>query len=216
VLPTASTISPTLLPALTETLFSLPEVALSLPEVEDPSPQVEPVATRSLAVPRDEAKPTATPGLPQLSDARVAEIEKAISGGGSPGGKKGDSAEAVAESASGHLEGDAPVRIPNKPAIPTLPAGESGHVTDTTPKANKNESPGQTLPPEVELRARTIGQSAGQLSAGTAMEIEAPEKPVSGGRKGQTEPEAEPKPTARPRRVKDNPETAPAPKPIKP
>jgi hypothetical protein len=173
-----------------------------------------------------------------LSDERVAELEKAISGSrpltNTPDnqkesvkeepalshaptnsvfvGKKGNSTNTVEETVSGHLEGDAPVRVSKEEGkAPLLPAGESGPIVSTTPKVNPtNETTSEGLPSEVEARAKAIGQSAGKLSAGAAEEVETPDKPVGQGRKGtrgteepEAESKAEPKAPAnvRPRRV---------------
>ncbi len=201
-----------------------PELTLSLSEVEDPTPppaavvkaEIAPEPRVSEPAPVKVQTPEFTPSKStELSDARVAEIEKAISGepvaSGSLVGKKGNATNAVEEAASGHLEGDAPVRISKMPEL-MLPAGESGRVIPTTSKvpAQSNESMSEGLPSEVERRAKEMGQSAGKLSAGAAMEVEAPEKPAGQGRKGarnseEVDEENKPKSNARPRRVKDSP-----------
>ena len=202
------------LPLLEASTSNVPEVALSLSERDEPKPIVVALTkpeAEPVAAPTHQAAKQATPPKTQLSDSRVEEIEKAINAGSS-GGKKGDSTDAVEESASGHREGDAPVRI-SQPLVPVLPSGESGHIADTTPKAGLINDEGKTrsLPVEVEQRARTIGQSAGKLSVGAAMEIEAPDKPTGSGRKGITNPTEEEKAAtgARPRRVNEKPTAAP-------
>lgn len=220
VLPAVPGIPQPLLPVLEETPREVSELVLSLPELDEPAPVVVAIAKPETEKP--EAKKEvekAAPQKTQLSDSRVAEIERAINGT-SPGGKKGDRTEATEESVSGHIEGDVPVRI-SKPITPPLLSGESGHIADTSPKVNpiNTEEKSGTLPAEVEQRAKTMGQSAGKLSAGAALEIEAPDKPAGGGRKGManTTEQGPPSSTgARPRRVKDKSEEAPTPKPRKP
>jgi hypothetical protein len=209
-----------LLPSLEGDLNNAPEFALLLPEADDPSPLVEanPEAA-PIAAPVRKTVPKSAPRKTQLSDSRVAEIERAINSGTSRG-KKGNSTVAVEESASGHLEGDLPVRI-NKPLEPILPAGESGRIANTTPKTNEsNEGKSTPLPAEVELRAKTMGESAGKLSVGAAMEIDAPDKPAGSGRKGKKatdEQESISSGNSRPRRVKEKarPENVPTPKSIR-
>ena len=225
-LPEAVVIPNSLIALREETPRDVPELALPLLEVEDPAP---PLAA-AIAKPETEPAPTnvqaaitadRSPGKKtELSDARVAEIEKAI--GGNPlvnetlVGKKGNSTDAAEEAASGHLEGDAPVRVSKTPE-PVLPAGESGRVVPTTPKVNaqSSEATSKGLPSEVERRAKEMGQSAGKLSAGAAMEVESPDKPAGQGRKGtrnseEEEEEPKAKSNARPRRVKeDNPTSKP-------
>jgi tetratricopeptide (TPR) repeat protein len=212
-LPAAPVIPYVLLPALAEPSQPL----LSFPVIEDPNPQLA-TARPSEVVPTPAAPAPARQNKAsqktQLSDARVAEIEKAIAAG-LRGGKKGDGAAAKEESAIGHIEGDIPVRSA-KPLPPVLPAGESGHVAATTPKVSKENQPNlapksEPLPSEVEQRAKTIGQSAGKLSVDTAMELDSAEKPAGRGRKGapetavpqRTEADNKAKSNARPRRVKD-------------
>ncbi|HEX4949044.1 MAG TPA: tetratricopeptide repeat protein [Blastocatellia bacterium] len=228
-----------LLAVLEVTAHEMTEPTVLLEEVEDPAPPAPSVSVAAKTSEEDATTPGRNTSAPEqtkavaptepsaapsrttnLSDARVAEIEKMISGGTAPGGKKGDSKDALEEAASGHIEGDAPVRI-SKPATPVLepvlPAGETGRVLPTTPKVNgrRDEPATEGLPSEVEARAKAMGQSAGKLSAGAAMEVDVPERPAGGGRKGTRkidEPEKEPTPTpnARPRRVK---EEGPKPKP---
>ncbi len=227
-LPDAVVIPNSLLARLEEPRRNAPELALSLPAVEDPAPPVaialaKPEVKTELAPTqaKAEASPELTPSKKtELSDARVAEIEKSISGepvvSGALVGKKGNSTDAVEEAASGHLEGDAPVRVSKMPE-PVLPAGESGRVVPTTPKINSSESPAEGLPSEVEARAKAMGQSAGKLSVGAAMEVESPDKPAGQGRKGvpasdEVEEEPKAKTNARPRRVKED---SSAPKPRK-
>ncbi|MBS1811659.1 MAG: tetratricopeptide repeat protein [Acidobacteria bacterium] len=205
-LPAAPSLPQTLLPRLEEASSNIPELAFLISEADDPAPSVvtpNRAETEAVAAPLSKESVDDGPQKTQLSDSRVAEIEKAINRGSS-GGKKGDSADAIEESASGHIEGDTIVR-PGKPVEPIPLLGESGHITDTTPKANKINDEGnpRSLPVEVEQRAKTIGQSAGKLSVGAAMEIETPEKPAGGGRKGIKPNEQESTP-ARPRRVKEN------------
>ncbi len=243
-LPEAVVIPNSLLVMLEETPRSIPEPTLSISEVEDPAPPLsvavaKPDVTTESPVSRPEPKmpepapikAQAGPSLKltpskttELSDARVAEIEKAISGeplvSGTLVGKKGNSTDAAEEAASGHLEGDAPVRVSKTLEEPVLPAGESGRVTPTTPKASaqSSEPTSEGLPFEVERRAKEMGQSAGKLSAGAAMEVESPDKSAGQGRKGtrnSEEEEEEPKAknNARPRRVKED---NPTPKPKKP
>jgi tetratricopeptide (TPR) repeat protein len=230
-LPEAVVIPNSLLALYEEAPRNALELTLSLAEVEDPTPPSIAVATPDVT-----AKPLATTSEPsvtklapekaqtpkltpsrktELSDARVAEIEKAISGepeeSGSLVGKKGNAANAVEEAVSGHLEGDAPVRISKTPE-PALPAGESGRVVPTSSRVGSqiNEPVAEGLPSEVERRAKDIGQSAGKLSAGAAMEVEAPERPAGQGRKGtrstdteEIDEETKPKSNVRPRRVKE-------------
>jgi tetratricopeptide (TPR) repeat protein len=213
VLPAAPVIPYVLLPALAESS----EPLWSFPDIEDPNPQLA-TARPSEVVPTPAAPAPARQNKAaqqtQLSDARVAEIEKAIAAG-LRGGKKGDGAAAKEESAIGHIEGDIPVRSA-KPLPPVLPAGESGHVAATTPKVSKENPPtlapkSEPLPSEVEQRAKTMGQSAGKLSVDTALELDAAEKPAGRGRKGapetavpqRTEADDKTKGNARPRRVKD-------------
>ncbi len=196
-LPVAPVISPTLLLTLAETSSKFPAFAWSLAETDDPAL----VVTTSA-----KAEAETVPPQTQLSDSRVAEIEKSINKGTS-GGKKGDSSNAREESVSGHIEGDVPIRI-GRPLEPVLPSGESGHIADTTPKATNanSEDKSKELPAEVEQRAKTMGQSAGKLSVGAAMEIEAPDKPAGGGRKGIVNPTGTADKAAsgaRPRRVKE-------------
>lgn len=215
-----------LLLTLEETLPDAPERTWER-TAEDAAPPTR----RAQVAAKPEVKPaprTATPEAtartsqkPELSDARVAELERAI-GSSTPAsdtlvGKKGKSAAVMEETASGHQEGDAPVRVSKEPL---LPAGESGRIVPTTPKVNPTSEPSsEGLPSEVEARAKAMGQSAGKLSVGAAQEVEAPDKPVGQGRKGSRSPEeteAEPKaPTnSRPRRVKDE-EKADADAPLK-
>jgi hypothetical protein len=100
------------------------------------------------------------------------------------------------------------------PPEPVLPAGESGHSKEALPKTPErgNENIVAPLPAEVEMRAKSMGESAGKLSVGAAMEIEAPDKPAGGGRKGvrKTNQEQDGSSTrsTRPRRVQDKPEGA--------
>lgn len=209
-LPAAPGVPQIVLPVLEEQTERLSALAVSWPESDDPAPIVATSAPPVAKAPANEKADPAAPQQPRLSDSRVAEIERAINGVVS-GGKKGNSAAAIEEAASGHTEGDAPVRV-GKPLDPVLPSGESGHISSTTPKVNEGNEQGASrgLPVEVEQRAKTMGQSAGQLSAGAAMEIEVPEK-SAGGRKGRPNDEAAPKPAegARPRRVTDKPAAAP-------
>lgn len=215
-LPEAVVIPHSLPALLEETPHNVPELALSMAEVEDPAPPLakalEPAPTPAKAAVTPEPMPSKKT---ELSDARVAEIEKSISGepvvSGTIVGKKGNSTDVVEEAASGHREGDAPVRVSKTMPEPVLPAGESGRVVPTTPKMStqSSESTSEGLPSEVERRAKDMGQSAGKLSAGAAMEVEAPEKPAGQGRKGvrnlEEEEEApKPKSSARPRRVKED------------
>jgi tetratricopeptide (TPR) repeat protein len=227
-LPEAAGTITLLLPTLQEVSPNAPELA-GLGEVSDPAPPAEvspqtegktkPRATspRTIARTEDPARMQAPTGTtraskkPELSDERVAELEKAISGS-SPDtlvGKKGNSAAAVEEAASGHQEGDAPVRVSKEPL---LPAGESGRIVPMTPKVNPSgELTPEGLPSEVETRAKAMGQSAGKLSAGAALEVEAPDKPAGQGRKGANNTEADSKAptTTRPRRVKKDDPIAP-------
>jgi hypothetical protein len=222
-LPEAAGTITLLLPTLQEVSSNAPELA-GWGEVSDPAPPAEralqtegktkPRATSPRTIARTEEPtrvqaPTGTARAskkPELSDERVAELEKAI-GSSLPVtdtlvGKKGNSAAAVEEAASGHLEGDAPVRIGKEPA---LPAGESGRIVPMTPKVNPSgELTPEGLPSEVETRAKAMGQSAGKLSAGAALEVEAPDKPAGQGRKGANNTRADSKAptTSRPRRVK--------------
>ncbi len=224
-LPEAIVIPNSLLALGAETPRNVPELGLPLSEVEDPAPPLavavaKPDATTETPVTNAPAAitPELTPSRKtELSDVRVAEIEKAISGeplvSGTLVGKKGNSTDAVEEAASGHLEGDAPVRISKMPE-PVLPAGESGRVVPTTPKVSAPSSTvtPEALPSEVESRAKAMGQSAGQLSGATAMELEAPEKPAGQGRKGArdtAEEDPKAKTNARPRRVKEDNPTPP-------
>lgn len=208
-LPAVTVLPTTVLPTLEDTSNPVPEFALSRSETDDPAPYVVAIVkpeTEAPVTPTPLRKGKSVPTKTQLSDSRVAEIEKAIEG---RSGKKGDKADAVEESASGHIEGDAPVRI-SQPIEPILPSGESGHISGTLPKANNtsHEDGSKVLPGDVEQRAKTIGQSAGKLSVGAAMEIEAPEKPAGGGRKGitnTTDQEGNSPNNTRPRRVEDKP-----------
>lgn len=233
-LPEAVVIPNSPLALLEETPRNVPELALSLSEVEDPAPPpadavAKPDVTTDAPVTTPEpkmtepaptkakAKAASRPGLipskkTELSDTRVAEIEKSISGeppvNGSLVGKKGNGTDVAEEAASGHLEGDAPVRV-SKTSEPVLPAGESGRVVPTTPKVNiqSRETTPEGLPSEVESRAKALGQSAGRLSAGAAMEVESPDNPAGQGRKGartadEVEEDSKAKSNVRPRRVK--------------
>ncbi len=219
-LPDAVVIPNALLAMRAEMSDTITDPTLLLVEVEDPAPpaakaiKITPTPTKALITPRKKT---------ELSDERVAEIEKSISSesvvSGTPVGKKGNSTDVVEEAASGHLEGDAPVRI-SQTSEALLPAGESGRVVPTTPKINSQSSEfiPEGLPSEVEQRAKDIGQSAGKLSAGAAMEVEAPERPAGQGRKGTRNTEAgedspKARSNARPRRVK---ESSPPPSPKKP
>ena len=238
VLPEAVALPNSLLVLLEETPRQGPESTLTRIEAEDPAPPalvaaIKPEITTEPPTITPEPKPLASAptqaqakaaitsvplpsGKTELSDQRVAEIEKAISGepliSGSLVGKKGNSTEAIEEAASGHLEGDAPVRVIRAPE-PILPAGESGRVVPTTAKPG-NAAP-EDLPAEVEQRAKDMGQSAGKLSAGAALEVEALDKPAGQGRKGtrntdEVEEDTKSKSNARPRRVKqDDPASKP-------
>ncbi len=217
-LPDAVVIPNALLAMRAEMSDTITDPTLLVAEVEDPAPP----AVRAIKV--TPTKPLSTPRKKtELSDERVAEIEKSISSeplvSGAPVGKKGNSTDVVEEAASGHLEGDAPVRV-SQTSEALLPSGESGRVVPTTPKINSQSSEiaPEGLPSEVEQRAKDMGQSAGKLSAGAAMEVEAPERPAGQGRKGTRNVEAseeapKAKSSARPRRVK---ESSPPPSPKKP
>lgn len=136
--------------------------------------EVKPVAEKTIAAP-------VANNNAGLSDSKVAEIEKAIDAGVStPGGKKGNAAVAVEESAIGHIEGDLPIRLKVQPKVETpLPAGNSGHATEGTPLTNApteatDKATRTPLPPEFEKRASDMGKTSGKLSAGAAMETSAP------------------------------------------
>jgi tetratricopeptide (TPR) repeat protein len=230
-LPEAVVIPNSLLALHEESPRNAPELTLALLEVEDPTPPSSAVAKPDVTAepPATTLEPSVTERAPvrvetpkitprkstELSDTRVAEIEKAISAvpveSGSLVGKKGNAVNVVEEAANGHLEGDAPVRISKMPE-PVLPAGESGRVVPTTSRVSSqgNEPAAEGLPSEVERRAKEMGQSAGKLSAGAAMEVEAPERPAGQGRKGarsteadEIDDESKPKSNVRPRRVKE-------------
>lgn len=194
--------------ATPEPTTTTPETNLLKKETEaiPPPQQSSVVAVDAKEITKEVEAPTVNKA--QLSDARVAELEKAISGTGKPVGKKGDSVAVVEESLSGHLEGDAPVRVAKAPE-PILPAGESGRVVPTVPKVDtpSDEPKSEGLPAEVESRAKAMGQSAGQLSADAAMEVDVPNRPAGQGRKGtRSADEPKPKVNVRPRRVADKDE----------
>lgn len=227
ILPETIVIRNLLVSSLEDLPRHLPEQVLSFLETEDSAPPVASATTaaRSNATTEppviiQETTIPKTVTTTELSDARVAEIEKAIGGGavvsGAIVGKKGNASAATEEAVSGHLEGDVPLRTSKTPD-PGLPTDESGRVVPTTPKVM---APGtaEGLPVEVELRAKAMGQSAGKLSAGAAMEVEA-EKPAGQGRKGtrntddveEDKDKDKDKITVRPRRVKED-ESTPKPR----
>ncbi|MBL8203388.1 MAG: tetratricopeptide repeat protein [Blastocatellia bacterium] len=227
ILPETIVIRNLLVSSLEEMPRYLPEQMLSFLETEDSAPPAASATTAARSNATTEPLVTAqettlpkTATTTELSDARVAEIEKAIGGGavvsGAIVGKKGNATAATEEAASGHLEGDVPLRISKTPD-PGLPTDESGRVIPTTPKVT---APGtaEGLPVEVELRAKAMGQSAGKLSAGAALEVEA-EKPAGQGRKGtrnaddveEDKDKNKDKITVRPRRVKED-ESTPKPR----
>lgn len=224
VLPKSPVVPYLLLPALEDYAVNLMALDSMLPEFEDVSPveiappktevvtKAAPVSEPETAI-ETEAKKPVLKTKRELSDARVAELERAIeSSTAAPGGKKGDLGTAVEASASGHVEGDAPVRIPVKSLAVELPAGDSGHAENGVKQGGiTRENQPEALPLEIEKRASALGESSGKLSVGAALEIEAPEKPGGTGRKGlkdseETQPATEPDKvkSVRPRRVKEN------------
>ena len=170
VLPKPPVVPYLLLPALEDAAVNLVALDSMLPEFEDVSPvEIAPPKTEVVtkAVPvsgpetaiETEAKKPVLKTKRELSDARVAELERAIeSSTAAPGGKKGDLGTAVEASASGHVEGDAPVRIPVKSLAVELPAGDSGHAENGVKQGGiTRENQTEALPSEIEKRASALG-----------------------------------------------------------